>query len=105
MMMKSFGIGHQAWYEKYLGLLAYTRESKSKAFKYLRDRVLKRIQEWKEKALSEARKENLIKASYISSNLGFFNVLFDLTKGLCDQISSMICGPWWTRIDNENKVH
>jgi hypothetical protein len=63
MMMKSFGIGHEAWDENYLGLLAYTGESKSKAFKYLRYRVLKRIQEWKEKALSKDRKEKLIKAS------------------------------------------
>ena len=30
---------------------------------------------------------------------------FDITKSLCDQISSMICKYWWSQIDKENKVH
>jgi hypothetical protein len=28
---------------------------------------------------------------------------FDLTKELCDQISSLICGYWWSQNDKENK--
>ena len=37
-------------------------KSKTKAFEYLKDRVWQRIQGWKEKLLSKAGKEILIKA-------------------------------------------
>jgi hypothetical protein len=30
---------------------------------------------------------------------------FDLTKGLCEQISSMIGRYWWNQQDKENKIH
>jgi hypothetical protein len=30
---------------------------------------------------------------------------FDLTKGLCDQISAMVCRFWWAQQDDENKMH
>jgi len=30
---------------------------------------------------------------------------FDLTKGLCDEISNMICRFWWSQQENENKMH
>jgi hypothetical protein len=30
---------------------------------------------------------------------------FDITKGLCDQISAMVCRFWWAQQDDENKVH
>jgi hypothetical protein len=30
---------------------------------------------------------------------------FDLTKTLCEQMSSMICRFWWAHQDNENKTH
>jgi len=54
--------------------------------------------------LSRAGKETLIKAiaqaipSYVMS-------CFDLTKALCDEISSMICRYWWAQQDNEKKLH
>ena len=65
-----------------------------KTFEYLKERVWKRIQGWKEKLLSKAGKGVLIKAiaqaipSYAMS-------CFDLTKSLCDEISSMISRFWW----------
>jgi hypothetical protein len=47
--------------EKYLGLPVRVGKSKSAAFAYLKDRIWKRIQGWKEKFLSWAGKEILIK--------------------------------------------
>ena len=77
---------------------------KKRTFEYLKERVWKRIQGWKEKLLSKAGKGVLIKAiaqaipSYAMS-------CFDLTKSLCDEISSMISRFWWTQQDKENKMH
>jgi hypothetical protein len=30
---------------------------------------------------------------------------FDLTKTLCDQMSSIICRFWWAQQENVNKLH
>ena len=30
---------------------------------------------------------------------------FDLTKTLCEKMSTMICCYWWAQQDNENKLH
>jgi hypothetical protein len=72
-------------------------------FAYLKDRIWKRVQGWKEKLLSKAGKEILIKAvaqaipSYAMS-------CFDLTKTLCDDIDSMIGCFWWAQQENEHKM-
>lgn len=73
-------------------------------FAYLKDRVWKRIPGWKEKLLSKAGKEVLIKvvAQAIPS---YAMSCFDLTKSLCDEISSMICRYWWAQQENEKKLH
>jgi hypothetical protein len=90
--------------EKYLGLPVYMGKSKEKTFAYLKDKVWRRVQGWKEKLLSKAGKEVLIKAvaqaipSYAMS-------CFDLTKTLCDDISKMICRFWWAQQDDEKKIH
>ena len=104
VVMNALDIAVEARNGKYLGLPVYMGRSKEKTFSYLKDRVWKRIQGWKEKLLSRAGKEILIKAvaqaipSYAMS-------CFDLTKTLCDAISAMICRFWWAQQDNEHKMH
>jgi len=59
---------------------------------------------WKEKLLSKARKEILIKA--IAQAIPIFAMFyFDLTKTLCDEISRIVCRYWWAQQDKENKMH
>ncbi|GJN15194.1 hypothetical protein PR202_gb02088 [Eleusine coracana subsp. coracana] len=75
--------------EKYLGLPVFVGRSKKEAFQYLKDKIWQRIQGWKEKLLSKARKEVLIKA-VAQAIPTYAMACFDLTKGLCDEISTMI---------------
>jgi hypothetical protein len=83
-------VSHEARSDKYLGLPVYMGRSKAKMFTYLKDRVWKCIQGWKEKLLSKAGKEILIKA--VAQAIPSFAMLcFDLTKSLCDETSTMIC--------------
>jgi hypothetical protein len=102
--MRILNISTEASCERYLGLPVYVGGSKRKMFEYLKDRVWKRIQGWKEKLLSKARKEILIKAmaqaipSYAMS-------CFDLTKTLCYDIGKLINRFWWAQQDKENKIH
>jgi len=55
--------------------------SKKKMFSYLKDKVWKRIQGWKEKLLSRAGKEILIEA-VAQAILTYAMSCFDLTKSL-----------------------
>jgi hypothetical protein len=81
---------------KYLGLPVYMGRSKSSLFAYLKERLWKRIQGWKEKLLSKAGKETLIKA--VAQAIPTYAMsCFDLTKSLCDGMSKMICRYWWSQ--------
>lgn len=97
-------ISKETMNDRYLGLPVHVGVSRSATFKYLKDRIFHKIQGWKEKMLSRAGKEILIKA--VAQAIPTFAMgCFDLTKTLCDQISSMICKFWWSQQDNEHKMH
>jgi hypothetical protein len=52
--------------------------------------------------LSKAGKEIMIKA--VAQAIPTFVMdCFDLTKGLCDKISSMVVKFWWSQQDKDNK--
>jgi hypothetical protein len=72
-----------------LGLPVYVGKSRSKTFAYLKDIIRKAIQGWKEKMLSRAGKDILIKACAQAIPV-FVMTCFDITKSLCDQINNMI---------------
>jgi hypothetical protein len=103
-VLACLNIRAEARTEKYLGLPVYIGRSKKAAFAYIKDRVWKKIQGWKERFLSKAGKDILIKA--IAQAIPTFAMsCFDLTKTLCDEISAMICQFWWAQQEKENKVH
>jgi hypothetical protein len=78
--------------------------SKSKEFEYLKERIWQRIQGWKERLLSKAGKEIMIKA--VAQAIPTYAMsCFDLTKSLCDEISSMICRYWWSQQDEKQRCH
>ena len=103
-LMNQLNIATEGFSGKYLGLPCYIGKSKSKAFEYIKERVWKRIQGGKEKMLSKAGKEILIKA--VAQAIPVYAMAyFDLTKSLCEDISSMIGRFWWSHQDKENTMH
>jgi hypothetical protein len=97
-------ITSEAVNDRYLGMPIHVGVSRSSTFGYLKDRIWQRITGWKEKILSKAGKEILIKA--VAQAIPTFAMgCFDLTKGLCDKISSMIAKFWWSQQDKDNKMH
>lgn len=63
-----------------------------------------RIQGWKEKLLSKAGKEIIIKA--VAQAIPVFAMgCFDITKEICGQISALIAKYWWNNQDKENSIH
>ena len=97
-------INQEASAERYLGLPVSVGKSKKKAFEYIKQKVWARIQGWKQKLLSKAGKEILVKA--VAQAIPTYAMsCFDLTKGLCDELSTIIGRYWWSQQDKVNKIH
>ena len=62
IVMAVFGVTREASNEKCLSLSVHVGQSKEKTFEYIKQKIWNRIQGWKEKMLSKAGKEILIKA-------------------------------------------
>lgn len=89
---------------KYLGLPTYIGKARKRTFEYIKEKVWKRIQGWKEKMLSKVGKEILIKA--VAQAIPVYTMAcFDITKALCEELSSMIGRYWWSQMDKQNKIH
>lgn len=79
--------------EKYLGLHIIVGRNKKRAFVNLKDRVLKRIQGWRDKILSTGGKEILIKA--VAQAIPSYTMsCFQLPKGLCNDLGAL-CSKFW----------
>jgi hypothetical protein len=80
--------------KKYLGMPSNVGTSVNGAFKYLKNRVWKRVQGWLELLLSAAGKEVLIKA--VAQAIPTFSMAcFRLPRGLCHHINSLHQNFWW----------
>jgi len=103
-VMQSLNIRSETMSERYLGLPVYIGRERTNIFAYLKERVWQRIQGWKEKMLSRAGKEVLIKA--VAQAIPVFAMgCFDITKEMCSQINSLIARFWWNKQDKEKCMH
>ena len=91
-------------YEKYLGLPSFVGRAKKQGFSYIRERVWSKIKGWKEKLLSNAGREVLIKL--VLQAVPTFTIgCFKLPKSLCKDIESLICKFWWGCKGEARKIH
>jgi hypothetical protein len=101
-VMQALNIQKVTMNDRYLGMPVHVGQCRSKVFAYLKERIWLRIQGWKEKMLSWAGTEVLIKA--VAQAIPTFVMgCFDITKEMCDQISTMIGRYWWSNQDKDNK--
>ena len=87
-------------YEKYLGLPAMVGKNKMASFNYIKERVWGKLQGWKEKLLSQAGREVLLKA-VVQAIPTFPMSCFKLPIGLCHDIEAMIRKLWWGQLGEE----
>ena len=90
-------------YEKYLGLPSFVGRQKKACFNQIKERIWKKMQGWKERLLSQAGKEVMIKAVIQSIPTYSMNV-FRLPLGLIKDIEAMIRKFWWGNQDNARKM-
>lgn len=99
-----FGASDIKHHEKYLGLPSFVGQSKVKTFAQIKDTVWKTLQGWKEKLLSGAGKEILIKA--VAQAIPAYSVsVFKLPIQLCRDLNSMVSQFWWGQKANERRIH
>ncbi|GJN31666.1 hypothetical protein PR202_gn00035 [Eleusine coracana subsp. coracana] len=90
-------VHNEALNEKYLGMPVNVGSSSNGAyFKYLKDRVWKKIQGWMEQTLTAGGKEVPIK-SVAQTILTYSMACFRLPQGLCKHIDGLIRKFWWGR--------
>ena len=65
----ALGVPEIKQYEKYLGFPSFVGRNEKASFNYIKEWVWNKIREWKEKLLSQARREVLIKCGSSSPSL------------------------------------
>lgn len=89
-------------HDRYLGLPMRVGRSKTAIFEYIKEKLTKKLFNWKTKILSAAGKEVLIKAIAQTMSLYIMNC-YMLQKGLTDDIHQLCTSFFW--IDTEDKKH
>jgi hypothetical protein len=95
-------VANETLNEKYLGMPSDVGRSTNGAFKFLKDRIWKRIQGWLEQLLASGGKEVLIKL-VVQAIPMFCMSCFKLPRGLCLAINAMIHSFWWGSKDGNRK--
>ncbi|CAI8589603.1 unnamed protein product [Vicia faba] len=91
-------------YVRYLGLLVVFGRSKKEVFSFVVDCVWKNLKGWKEKFLSLAGKEVLIKA-VAQEILNYIMGCYKIPEELCNDIKSMIAKFYWGSKEGEREIH
>ncbi|CAL1412670.1 unnamed protein product [Linum trigynum] len=79
--------------DKYLGLATEVGRSKKELFAGLKERVRKKLKGWKERTMSVAARETLIK-SVAQAQLSYAMSVFKIPDGILDEIQSLIINFW-----------
>ena len=90
-------------HEKYLGLLSLMGRSKKNTFNDLKDKLGKKLSRWKEKLLSNAGKEILIK-SVAQAIPSYTMSCFKLPDSLCNELAWMVRKFWWGQNNGVDKM-
>jgi hypothetical protein len=97
-------IDTEALSDKYLGLPALVGADKSDCFEHFIERIIQRINGWKEKHLSIGGKEILLKA--VAQAIPVYAMaIFQIPKGVCKAMMDAIAKFWWGDDENSNKMH
>jgi hypothetical protein len=96
-------IDTEALSDKYLGLPAIVGADISDCFLHFVERIIQRINGWKEKQLSIGGKEILLKAVAQAIPVYAMSV-FQIPKGVCKKMMDAISQFWWGDDENSNKM-
>ena len=98
------GVPNIKQYEQYLGLPSLVGKEKIMCFSQIKEKVWSKIKGWKEKLLSQAGCEILIKAVVQAIPTYTMNC-FKLLVTLCKDIEGIIRRFWWGQKSDQLKIH
>ena len=91
-------------YKKYLGLPAVVGRNKKESLTFIKERIWGKLQGWKERLLSQAGREVLLKA-IVQAIPTFAMSCFRLPVSLCHDIEVMIKKKFWGQQGDRRKIH
>ncbi|CAL8114475.1 unnamed protein product [Prunus armeniaca] len=91
-------------HEKYLGLPTVAGKGRKQLFQQLKDKLWKHISGWKEKLLSRAGKEILIKA-VLQAIPTYSMSCFWIPKGLCKELNGIMAQFLWAKAKDKRGIH
>lgn len=89
---------------KYLGLLAEWGRSKVSGLTWIKERVLAKMEGWKEGLLNQAGKEVLIKA-VIQAIPSYAMAMVRFPKTFCNSLCSAMARFWWSSSGRDRGIH
>lgn len=102
-ILQETGLNPIQRYESYLDLPALIGRSRISSFNYIKSRIWSRMNGWKEKFLSHAGKEILIKA-VLQAIPTYTMSVFKLPITLCREINMLFCKFWWGHMENRDQM-
>ena len=90
-------------HEKYLGFPLLVGKNRKNSFKEIKDKLARKLAGWKEKLLSKAGKEILVKV--VAQAIPTYSMsCFKIPDLLCDEMTSLMRNFWWGQKHNERKI-
>jgi hypothetical protein len=90
--------------DRYLGLPSMVGLDRTENFVFLLERIIERLNGWKEKILSSGGKEILLKA-IIQSIQVFAMAVFKIPKQLCKEKNDAMASFWWGDSEEKRRMH
>nr|KYP72469.1 hypothetical protein KK1_005058 [Cajanus cajan] len=88
---------------KYLGLPSMIGRNKNDVFRYIKERIWKKLQSWSHKSLSKAGKETLIKVVLQAAPSYAMSVFIMIPSRTIDEIEKLLNSFWWGANSNMHK--
>lgn len=102
-IQSALGLNAATSHERYLGLPTLVGKNKKQTFRLIKERVGKKIQQWKGKLFSRGR-EVLIKA--VAFDIPNYTMsVFRIPRSLCDDLHQLIARFWWGGDELKRKLH
>jgi len=102
-IMQEVGANSVQQFERYLGLPALIGRSRVSSFNFIKGRIWTKLNGWKEKLLTDAGKEILLKTVIQAIPIYTMSV-FRLPKTLLKGINSLMGKFWWGFKENTTKI-
>lgn len=89
---------------KYLGLPTIYGRSEKEALAFVKEKILHKVQGWKQSLLTQAGREVLIK--FVAQAVPSYPMsVFSFPIGFCKEIDSILANFWWGHNQEANKIH